>query len=169
MTIFETERLIVREYTDADFEHFFPLNSDPDIVRYIRPPKTRLESILFFEKVIADYKKLPGLGRWGAFSKTGNQFIGSFAVIPVEESTDTQVGYALLKENWGYGYASELVRKGLGYVRDHLQLKDVAGITEAGNTASQKVLLKNGFEFEKTYMEKEKELFLYRKRFSTTV
>jgi RimJ/RimL family protein N-acetyltransferase len=50
-----------------------------------------------------------------------------------------------------------------------LQLKDVAGITEAGNTASQKVLLKNGFEFEKTYMEKEKELFLYRKRFSITV
>lgn len=169
MTIFETERLIVREYTDADFEYFFPLNNDPDIVRYIRPPKTRLESLLFFEKVIADYKKLPGLGRWGAFSKAGNQFIGSFAVLPVEEFPDTQIGYALLKENWGLGYASELVKRGLEYVRDTLKLSDVAGITEAANTASQKVLLKNGFEFEKTYMEKDKELFLYRKRFLVTV
>ena len=43
--VFETERLLVRRHTMADEEDFFILNSDIDIVRFIRPPKSRLESL----------------------------------------------------------------------------------------------------------------------------
>jgi RimJ/RimL family protein N-acetyltransferase len=33
--ILETERLILREYTEEDAPGFFQLNSDPDVMRYV--------------------------------------------------------------------------------------------------------------------------------------
>ena len=160
--IFETQRLSIRPYTIADFQHFYSLNSDEDIMRYIRPAQDLQGSKDFFEKILTDYEERPGLGRWGMFSKDGNIFVGSFAVIPVHDTDDIQLGYALLKENWGKGYASESVKGGLKYAFESLNLSSIAGITEAGNLASQRVLLKAGFVFEKTFREGEKELLQYR-------
>ena len=160
--IFETERLYIYPYSVEDFDDFFRLNGDEDIMRYIRPVKSREDTKLFFEQVLDDYITKPGLGRWGMRLKEDNRFVGSFAVIPVQQSRDIQLGYALLKDAWGRGYASEAVRGGINYVFDQLKLSSVAAITEAANEASQKVLLRNGFLFEKTFDEGEKKLFLYR-------
>jgi RimJ/RimL family protein N-acetyltransferase len=46
--IFETERLIVRQYVfETDAENFFLLNSDEDVMRYIRATKSREECDAF--------------------------------------------------------------------------------------------------------------------------
>lgn len=160
--IFETGRLSIQPYSIDDFEHFFRLNSDEEIMRYIRPAQNREQSRDFFTKVLADYAEQPGMGRWAMFSKEEQRFIGSFAVIPVQDSIDIQLGYALLQENWGKGYASESVRGGIDYAFNVLNLSSIAGITEAANLNSQKVLLRNGFVFEKTFSEQEKMLHFYR-------
>ena len=161
LIIFETERLIVRSYTMDDIDHFFRLNGDKDVMRYIRPAQTREQSKVFLRKIIAAYKERPGAGRWGMFSTENGEFVGSFAVIPVENSAMLQMGYALLKENWGKGYASESVKGGIEYVFGPLGLSAIAGITFPENIASQKVLLKNGFVFDKTITEDGAELNLY--------
>ena len=160
--IFETERLLVRPYHAGDFEDFYALNSDEEVMRYIRPAQSREDAQVFFTKIIEDYEVQPGLGRWAMILKQDNTLVGSFAVIPVLDSTDIQIGYALLKQNWGKGYASESVTGGIKYVFNKLGLSHVAGITEPGNVVSQKVLLKNGFKFEKEFYEKSKKLNLYR-------
>ena len=160
--IFETERLQVRPYLIDDFEHFFRINSDEEIIRYIRPAQNREQSIEFFYRILADYGEQPGLGRWGMYERKTNEFVGSFAVIPVKNSTDIQLGYALLQPYWGLGYASESVKGGIEYAFTRLDLESIAGITEAGNFASQKVLTRNGFSFEKTFTEEKKLLHVYR-------
>lgn len=162
--IFETERLFVHRYSEKDFDDFFLLNGDDDIMRYIRPAQNREDSLQFFEKIIQAYDEQPDLGRWGMRLKADNSFVGSFAVIPVAFSTDLQLGYALLKTVRGKGYASEAVMGGIAYMFDQLKLESIAAITEIENTASQKVLLRNGFVFEKKFNEGEKELNLYRLR-----
>src|SRR5689334_21466210 len=101
--IFETERLSIRSYTIDDFENFFRLQGDEEIMRYIRPAQTREQSKDFFEKILTRYEELPGQGRWAMFLKEDNRFIGSFAIIPIEKSKRLQLGYALLKEEWGKG------------------------------------------------------------------
>ena len=46
--IFETERLIVRQYAfEIDTENFFLLNGDDDVMRYIRATKTKEECDVF--------------------------------------------------------------------------------------------------------------------------
>lgn len=144
-----------------DFDHFYRLNGDEEVMRYIRPAQTEEQSRFFLEKIITAYQERPGIGRWATFSKEDKSFIGSFAVIPVEKSDRLQLGYALLRENWSKGYASESVRGGIRYVFDTLQLTEIAAITYPENTASQKVLLKNGFVFDSKFIEDNKELNLY--------
>jgi ribosomal-protein-alanine N-acetyltransferase len=79
--------------------------------------------------------------------KRSGLFVGSFAVIPVEQSDDMQMGYALLPEHWGKGYATELTKAGIEYVFSETPLNIIYGYTEKPNTPSQKVLLKCGFHF----------------------
>lgn len=159
--VFETERLIVRPYTPGDFDLFFKLNGDEEVMRYIRPPQSREQTHEFLKKIINDYKERPGTGRWAMLVKAGNRFVGSFAIIPVNNSMRMQLGYALLKEEWGKGYASESVKGGIPYAFQQLGLDEITGITYPENIPSQKVLLKNGFVFEKTFLEEGRELNLY--------
>jgi len=159
--VFETERLFMRPYTLNDLHHFFRLNGDEDVMRYIRPAQTLQQTKEFLQKIIDAYSERPGTGRWAMFSKTDHQFMGSFAIIPIDNTSQLQLGYALIKENWGKGFASEAVKGGLQYAFDHLRLTEIAGITYRENIPSQKVLLKNGFVFDKTFFEDDKELHLY--------
>jgi [ribosomal protein S5]-alanine N-acetyltransferase len=159
--IFETERLVVRPYTMDDIDNFFRLNGDKEVMRYIRPAQTLEQSKEFLQKIITAYKERPGMGRWGMYSTANGEFVGSFAVIPVEHTDMLQLGYALLKENWGIGYATESLKGGIEYVFGPLGLSEIAAITYPENIPSQKVLLKNGFVFDKTFTEEGKELHIY--------
>ena len=42
VAIFETERIRVRQFTLQDEEDFFKFNSDPQVMKYIRPPLNSL-------------------------------------------------------------------------------------------------------------------------------
>jgi [ribosomal protein S5]-alanine N-acetyltransferase len=159
--IFETERLIVHRYTLADEEHFFRINNDEQVMRYIRAPKNREEAGAFLRENLAFYDEHPLMGRWAMTDKTTRTCIGMFAVIPVENTTEIQIGYALLPEHWGKGYATESLMAGRQYVFDVMKLSSIYAITEARNIASQKVLLRCGFERVENLLKHDIELYYY--------
>ena len=164
--IFETDRLIVRQYVfETDAENFHLLNGDDEVMRYIRATKSKEECDAFLKQIIESYKVNPLLGRWAAEEKTTRIFIGSFAIIPIEGSTDIQLGYALLKDNWGKGYASELTKAGLAYYFKNSNAHHIYAIADQANIASHNVLLKNSFIRDGIRKEEEKELlkFIYNK------
>ena len=151
MVIFETDRLIVRRYTLADEEIFFRLNGDAEVMKYIREAKSRRECSIFLKRNLGFYEQYPLMGRWAMIEKASNEFCGSFAVIPVETAdstrhTEVQLGYALLKAHWGKGYATESTLAGRQYAFDIMKLPAIVAITDTANIASQKVLLRCGFE-----------------------
>ena len=164
--IFETERLIVRQYEfETDAENFYLLNGDEEVMRYIRATKSKEECDVFLKKAIESYKVNPLMGRWAADEKVTGKFVGSFAIIPIEGSEDIQLGYAFLKENWGKGFASELTKAGLDYYFKNTNADHIYAIAEQANIASHKVLLKNSFVPDGTKKEDDKKLlkFIYRK------
>ena len=151
MVIFETDRLIIRRYTLADEENFFKLNGDPELMRYIREARDRKECSLFLRRNMVYYEQHPLMGRWAMDDKATGAFIGSFAIIPVESADakrnhEIQLGYALLKDHWGKGYATESTLAGIQYAFDVMKLAQIVAVTETENTASQKVLLRCGFQ-----------------------
>ena len=145
MIIFETERLVVRRYTANDKDNFFLLNGNEEVMRYIRPVKTREECGEFLLQVIAYSENEKLFGRWAAEDKKSKEFVGSFAVIPVEGKDQMQPGYALMPEHWGKGYATELTLAGLDHVFNRTSIDPIYAYTESPNLLSKKVLLKAGF------------------------
>jgi ribosomal-protein-alanine N-acetyltransferase len=161
--IFETDRLIVRPFLPSDVHHFFLLSGDEEVMRYIRPVSTREQSDQFLLENIASYDFNPRRGRWAAEEIETHQFVGSFAIIPIPSMPEKiQLGYSLISSKWGQGYATELTRGGLEYFFRNEELDEIYGVTEVPNIASQKVLLKAGFEQAGSFFEEGKELLLFR-------
>ncbi len=162
MVIFETERLIVRQFNENDKDNFFLLSGNPDVMQYIRNVSTREESDKFLLENITGYQTNPHKGRWAVTGKEDGSFVGSFAIIPLPNEPDKiQLGYSLRIENWGKGYATELTKAGLAYFMNNYSLPEIFGVTETPNVASQKVLLKAGFQPAGSFIEGEKELLVF--------
>lgn len=158
MIIFETTRLLVRQFTVDDKENFYRINSHPLVMEYIRPVKNQEETDHFLKINIEQYGKHPQYGRWAAIEKASGITVGSFALIPIEGSEKMQVGYALMPEYWGKGYATELTLAGLQYIFTETDIQLIYAVTEEPNTGSQNVLFKVGFTPSGSRMEEGKKL-----------
>lgn len=170
MLIFETPRLIVRQYTIDDADKMFLLNGDDEVMRHIRKTMSKEDSDKFLQQNIEFYIANPKLGRWAVEEKSTNNFVGSFALIPLpfeDEKHKMQLGYSLLPMEWGKGYATELSLVGRDYFFTHHSFDELHGITTIANIPSQKVLLKCGFKENGTKLEGEELLqrfICYRKK-----
>jgi [ribosomal protein S5]-alanine N-acetyltransferase len=161
--IFETHRLLIRPYVMDDFENFYQLNADEEVMRYIRPVQSREQTFQFFRENMAYYQSFPVYGRWALIEKLNKQFIGSFMLRPsTAVEGDIELGYALFKIFWTSGYATESVYGGLDYAFAQLKLPTVIAITQLENIASQKVLLKSGFTQKNNIEDKGRIVNLFR-------
>lgn len=147
MILFETERMVVKRFTADDSDLFFRINGNPDVVHFIRPVKSREESDAFLRENLNFYLDSSCLGRYAVFAKEDGRFLGTFSFLYLSGDADFHLGYALVPEAWGQGFATELVRSGIPCFFERTDKNTVFAITSAGNTASQKVLLKSGFRY----------------------
>ena len=160
--VFETERLIVRQFTTADYDNFFLLHGNPDVMKYIRAVKTREQSDAFLDQALATVYPSAWMGRWAVELKATGEFVGNFVIVPIPDDPEkTQLGYSFTPENWGKGFATEVTKAGLEYFRNKTPLTEIYAVTESPHIASQKVLLKAGFEYFGKKMEGEKELTVF--------
>lgn len=169
MVIFETPRLIVRQFTAEDTDYFFSINGNIEVVRYIRKPLDREASDKFLAENIAFYEKHIKLGRWAVEERGTRNFVGSFALIPLpfeDEKEKLQIGYALLPNAWGKGYATELTSTGRDFYFQEHTIHELHAITSLQNIASQKVLIKCGFaeNGQKQLEEEMLQRFIYRRK-----
>lgn len=161
MIIFETERLMVRQYTGEDYDNYFSLHGNAQVMQYIRAAQTRVESDAKFEETILNVVPHSFMGRWAVEEKASGKFIGSFIIAPIpDDVAKTQLGYSFLPAYWGKGLATEVTKEGLNYFRDKTSLTEIFAVIETPNIASHKVLLKAGFQPFATRMEGEKELLV---------
>jgi RimJ/RimL family protein N-acetyltransferase len=146
--IFQTPRLTLRQFTEADAPLLLALNSDPDVLKYLHEPllqdedhaKTILHSIIF-----PQYKK--NLGRWAIHTRENNEFIGWCGLKYRPELDEIDLGYRLMQKAWGKGYATEAAQYTLEHGFNILDLKLITGRAHVENLASIKVLEKIGMNF----------------------
>ena len=161
MLLFETDRLHVKRFTSEDAEVFYQINSNPDTMRYIRPVKNRDESDQFLLENLQFYLDESVLGRFAVIEKLSNDIIGTFSFLYLSGDADFHMGYALLPDAWGKGYATELVGKGIDYFFQKTTYPTVYAITESENAASKQVLLNSGFQINGLREEYGKSLELF--------
>ena len=148
--ILQSERLYLRQLSHFDLENLFRLDSDAEVMKYIRTSCTDKELLREgLSKMINYYEEYPGFGVWPAIEKETNNFIGWFCLKQLDQSGETEIGYRLLKEYWSRGYATEMATKLLAYGFSEKKLDHIAGITHPENINSQKVLTKIGLKYVK--------------------
>jgi RimJ/RimL family protein N-acetyltransferase len=141
----ETERLILREFTEDDAEVNLRLGIDPHVLRWTRQPLDGLEHSLqvIRDFPMADYRK-HGFGRWVVVLKSTGAMIGWSGLKFLEDTREVDIGYRFLSEHWGKGYATESSRPCLEYGFKRLGLDYIIAFALADNAASIRVLTKLG-------------------------
>jgi [ribosomal protein S5]-alanine N-acetyltransferase len=141
-----TLRLELREFVGSDFDEILRLDQDPRVTRYINGGKrsTPAQVAMVMRRIPRNYRRYPGLGTWRASRRDTGAFIGWFSLKYIPRTVEVEVGYRLLHEAWGQGFATEVARELVRYGFDELGLHRIIGITHRDNAASQRVLQKAG-------------------------
>jgi RimJ/RimL family protein N-acetyltransferase len=153
MSIFlETERLVLRRFTEDDVDNLVELDSDPDVMRFInggRPtPRHEIESDVL-PAFLDYYERFAGYGFWAVVEKSTRRFVGWFHFRPAKGASadEIELGYRLRKSAWGKGYATEgsraLIDKGFA----DLGVERVVAFAMVVNVASRRVMEKAGLKF----------------------
>ena len=142
----QTLRLDLREFVPGDVEDLVRLNADPRVMKYIADGRvhSRAETHRTFPRVVRYPRLYADLGAWYATRRDTGAFIGWFSLKYAGRSSDIEIGYRLLPEAWGQGFATEGASAMRDYGFDDVGLARIIGITHPGNRASQRVLTKIG-------------------------
>jgi ribosomal-protein-alanine N-acetyltransferase len=151
--IFETDRLYVRHWQDADLEGLFELYGDPAIMQFIRPGLTMEETKHIFDEQLLQYKIEPQLGRYMIIEKVSEMFVGIFMLRKLPDLDGIEIGYSFRKQDWGKGYATEIVKKGIEFIFNCTAYNTVYAFTDLRNINSKNVLTKCGFIYQRDTVE----------------
>ncbi|MDE9367651.1 GNAT family N-acetyltransferase [Luteipulveratus sp. YIM 133132] len=146
-TRIETDRLVLRDWTDDDLRPFAALNADPEVMQHFPAPMSRTESDALAGR-IHDRIAAEGWGLWAVEVASSGRFVG-FTGLSVPSFTThftpaVEIGWRLAREAWGYGYATEAARAALGYGFGVLDLEEIVSFTAVTNDRSQAVMRRIG-------------------------
>jgi len=153
----ETERMLLRRFTEADTGPLAALYGDPRVMRFItpRPPSLAQVESEILPEYLREYRELAdGLGSFAAIEKETGQLAGRFSLKPASScglTGGTELGYRLYPACWGRGLATEGARALIALAFEHLHLDRVVATTMAGNTGSWRVLEKCGLRRVRTF------------------
>ena len=151
MKILETRRTILREVTPDDAAFILDLLNQPSFIEYIgdRNVRTLKEANDYIEsRFLASYRQF-GFGMWAVELKESEIPIGICGFVKRDFLPDADIGFAFLAEFERQGYGFETAGAALEYGRNILRFGQILAITSPHNEASEKLLGKIGFKFDK--------------------
>jgi RimJ/RimL family protein N-acetyltransferase len=152
----ETERLLLRRFTESDDANLHDLDGDPEVMRFVNGGKPVSRDVIREEtlpRFLRAYERFEGFGVWAAIERSTGKFVGWFEFYPrkVMVLEEVELGYRLRRSAWGKGYATEgsraLIRKGF----TELGVQRVVAETMAVNAASRRVMEKAGLKYVRTF------------------
>jgi len=155
--LFQTNRIIVRKLLINDSELLFKYSREEITKREL--PDEVYETISDIKDAIQyfiinydyEYNFVYPLV-YGIVLKDKNIIIGHIGLTEIDKGIE--IGYAIATEYQNKGYMSEIIIPFTNWIKKHLRLEKIYGITKKENTASWKVLQKNGFKLEDECMNK---------------
>jgi RimJ/RimL family protein N-acetyltransferase len=141
--VIETARLILRPWREEDRDALARMCADPNVMVDYPAPQTRAESDARYSRYCDTFEKF-GFCRWAVERRSDGKFLGYTGIIPSIPdhplAPDVEIGWRLIREAWGSGYASEAALASLrdGFVR--CKLSTIYSFTALDNHRSQAVM-----------------------------
>lgn len=152
--IFETKRLILRQWREDDIPDMFLINQNAIVMEHFPGLKTYDETEKFVHANIHLYERNePCL--YAVELKDSGEFIGFVGLLQIDFNLPfvpaVEILWRLGSEYWGKGYAFEAATVVRDYAFNILRLKELVSFTVSVNTRSINLMEKLGFIHEPYY------------------
>lgn len=146
----ETERLRLRKLSMRDASDVFEYASTPEVAEHVTWEYHRniSDSMHFLRVMIQQYQDgIPS--PWAIVYKEIGKLIGTigYHVWSIQNS-HAEVGYALSKQYWNKGIMTEAFAEVMKFGFEKMRLNRIEATCKPANTASEKVMLKCGMQYE---------------------
>lgn len=147
----ETERLRLRPFVASDVDAYATrIFADPEVTRYLPKrdalPRDRAQRTMdMFHEHWAHY----GYGPWAVVEKVRGVLMGHCGLRLIPEMDETEVLYALGKDFWGRGYATQAAKASVHFGFEVVGLERIIALALPDNIASRRVMEHCGLEYEK--------------------
>ena len=160
--VIETKRLILREYTQKDFNDLYLILSDPITMSHYPKPYDMEETRRWINWCINSYKE-NGFGLWAMILKETNTCIGDcgLSIQNIDGELLPEIGYHINKSYWRNGYAKEAAQAVKEWAFKNTNFNTLYSYMTVDNVASYKTAESIGMKKVKEYFDGEEVLLVY--------
>ena len=146
----ETERLILRKIRYEDIDDIHTYASNPEVSKYVfwEAHETRGATEDYIKMILSLYEE-GKIAPWGIHYKGDNKLIGTVDFVSWQTQHKTaEIGYALSKDYWGRGIATEAAKELIRFGMREMDLVRIQAKSLVANVGSERVMEKAGMTFE---------------------
>lgn len=149
MASIETKRLRLRQWAESDFPNFARYYADEDNARYVGGQKDADQAWRHMALQIGHWT-LKGFGYWAVEERDTCDFVGCAGLWKSPGWPELELGYWLVKEHQGKGYAVEACLRCIDYAREDLNARSLVSYIDPLNEPSIRLAKRLGAVFEAT-------------------
>lgn len=161
----QTTRLLFREISLSDFDAWIKFFESSETSKHWVEEKETPGAACEKWYARQQERNENNLGGMNALvEKSSGKLVGHCGLLvqTVDEATELEIGYSLLPEFWGKGYAIEAAQKCKEYAFENSLATSLISIISLSNLPSQKVAAKNGMSIERQTVYKENQVYIFR-------
>ncbi len=155
--VIKTPRLILKEKSLEDFQRFFDMSKDPEVMKYIGDGSvfhwTKETALEKFTLDLAVEHSDPYF-EFAVYRTDINLYVGWCRICYSKFLDQTGLEYRLSSDSWGSGYATEIVTAVLKEIFTSTDMYKIFACVHPDNAASARVLVKAGFQFYNTKLSR---------------
>jgi RimJ/RimL family protein N-acetyltransferase len=114
--VIETDRLILREWQEADFDAYAAMVRDPEVMRYLGGPQSREEAWRGLAMMLGHWM-LRDFGLWAVIAKEDGRLVGRVGLQYPAGWPGAELTWMLGRAQWGCGYATEAAAAAARFAR----------------------------------------------------
>lgn len=138
-----TERLLLRQWREADIAPFAAMNADPKVMEFFPSLRTANETRDLVDRLTASFAA-DRMGFWALELPGEAPFIGFTGIMrvafPAPFTPAVEIGWRLAPRFWGMGLATEAARASLADGFGRCGLREIVSLAVPANTRSRAVM-----------------------------
>jgi ribosomal-protein-alanine N-acetyltransferase len=145
-----TPKLLLRPWLTTDAEAYHRVLGDPRVGQWLGQPSgfTPIQTQQWIRGMQFWWER-HSFGPWAVVTRSSGELIGHCGLKFAEESSDIELMYALRPDMWHQGLATEAASFCCQWAFAHLNTESLVALTHRHNLASQHLLERLNFRFER--------------------
>ena len=147
-----TERLVLRAFTEADLDAYAAMSADAEVMRHIGAGGPVGRDVAWRQMALfAGHWALRGYGMWAVEERASGALVGRAGFLNPEGWPANELGWLLARPYWGRGYAHEAARAARRHGREVQRLTGrLISLIRADNVRSLALASRLGARLEET-------------------